>query len=110
MQVIRALQLVLIGFPCFQAFKKSKEVMERFIRAYQLMLRFYGIILTNQETGELERAENWAERFQNLNRWVSVYTTGHLLQPCTFMRRKKVKVKKIFNLWQIEAFVDMKAT
>lgn len=68
MQVIRVLQLVLIGFPCFQAFKKSKEVMERFIRAYQLMLRFYGIILTNQETGELERAENWAERFQNLNR------------------------------------------
>uniref|UniRef100_A0A8C3CMP3 Opioid growth factor receptor n=1 Tax=Cairina moschata TaxID=8855 RepID=A0A8C3CMP3_CAIMO len=52
-----------------EAFKKSKEVMERFIRAYQLMLRFYGIILTNQETGELERAENWAERFQNLNRF-----------------------------------------
>uniref|UniRef100_A0A8B9BLI7 Opioid growth factor receptor n=1 Tax=Anser brachyrhynchus TaxID=132585 RepID=A0A8B9BLI7_9AVES len=53
-----------------EVFKKSKEVMERFIRAYQLMLRFYGIILTNQETGELERAENWAERFQNLN-WFS---------------------------------------
>jgi len=42
--------------------------MERFIRAYRLMLRFYGIILVNQETGELERAENWAERFLNLNR------------------------------------------
>ncbi|XP_056210152.1 opioid growth factor receptor isoform X1 [Falco biarmicus] len=52
-----------------QAFKKSKEVMQRFIRAYQLMLRFYGIILTNEETGELKRAENWAERFQNLNRF-----------------------------------------
>uniref|UniRef100_A0A8C3JWG8 Opioid growth factor receptor n=1 Tax=Calidris pygmaea TaxID=425635 RepID=A0A8C3JWG8_9CHAR len=52
-----------------QAFKKSKEVMERFIRAYQLMLRFYGIILINEETGELKRAENWAERFQNLNRF-----------------------------------------
>ncbi|XP_035199705.1 opioid growth factor receptor isoform X2 [Oxyura jamaicensis] len=52
-----------------EAFKKSEEVMERFIRAYQLMLRFYGIILTNQETGELKRAENWAERFQNLNRF-----------------------------------------
>ncbi|KFV08866.1 Opioid growth factor receptor, partial [Pterocles gutturalis] len=53
-----------------QAFKKSKEVMQRFIRAYQLMLRFYGIILINEETGELKRAENWAERFQNLN-WYS---------------------------------------
>uniref|UniRef100_A0A8C3LTJ9 Opioid growth factor receptor n=1 Tax=Chrysolophus pictus TaxID=9089 RepID=A0A8C3LTJ9_CHRPC len=52
-----------------QALKKSEEVMERFIRAYQLMLRFYGIILVNQETGELKRAENWAERFQNLNRF-----------------------------------------
>ncbi|XP_068006178.1 opioid growth factor receptor isoform X2 [Melanerpes formicivorus] len=52
-----------------QAFKKSKEVMQRFVRAYQLMLRFYGIILVNEETGELRRAENWAERFQNLNRF-----------------------------------------
>ncbi|KAM6404468.1 opioid growth factor receptor [Rhynochetos jubatus] len=52
-----------------QAFKKSKEVMQRLIRAYQLMLRFYGIILINEETGELKRAENWAERFQNLNRF-----------------------------------------
>ncbi|XP_009459868.1 PREDICTED: opioid growth factor receptor [Nipponia nippon] len=52
-----------------QAFKKSKEVMQRFVRAYQLMLRFYGIILINEETGELKRAENWAERFQNLNRF-----------------------------------------
>ncbi|XP_075022805.1 opioid growth factor receptor isoform X2 [Calonectris borealis] len=52
-----------------QAFKKSKEVMQRFIRAYQLMLRFYGIVLINEETGELKRAENWAERFQNLNRY-----------------------------------------
>ncbi|XP_042657107.1 opioid growth factor receptor isoform X2 [Tyto alba] len=52
-----------------QAFKKSREVMERFIRAYQLMLRFYGIILIDEKTGELKRAENWAERFQNLNRF-----------------------------------------
>ncbi|KFP76679.1 Opioid growth factor receptor, partial [Apaloderma vittatum] len=52
-----------------RAFKKSKEVMQRFLRAYQLMLRFYGIILVNEETGELKRAENWAERFQNLNRF-----------------------------------------
>ncbi|XP_054247813.1 opioid growth factor receptor [Indicator indicator] len=52
-----------------QAFKRSKEVMQRFVRAYQLMLRFYGIVLVNEETGELKRAENWAERFQNLNRF-----------------------------------------
>ncbi|XP_009325162.1 PREDICTED: opioid growth factor receptor [Pygoscelis adeliae] len=52
-----------------QAFKRSKEVMQRFARAYQLMLRFYGISLINEKTGGLKRAENWAERFQNLNRF-----------------------------------------
>ncbi|KAM6298538.1 opioid growth factor receptor [Aegotheles albertisi] len=52
-----------------KAFKKSEEVMQRFVRAYQLMLRFYGITLINEETGELKRAENWAERFRNLNRF-----------------------------------------
>ncbi|NWW73525.1 OGFR factor, partial [Climacteris rufus] len=52
-----------------QAFRNSKEVMERFIRAYELMLGFYGINLVNKETGELKRAENWCERFDNLNRF-----------------------------------------
>ncbi|XP_005302952.2 opioid growth factor receptor isoform X1 [Chrysemys picta bellii] len=52
-----------------QAFKKSKEVMQRFIRAYKLMLGFYGINLTDQETGEVQRAENWRQRFRNLDRF-----------------------------------------
>ncbi|NWV10330.1 OGFR factor, partial [Ptilonorhynchus violaceus] len=52
-----------------QAFRNSKEVMKRFERAYQLMLGFYGINLVNKETGELKRAENWLERFENLNRF-----------------------------------------
>lgn len=42
--------------------------MQRFIKAYELMLGFYGIILANRETGEVERAENWEERFHNLDR------------------------------------------
>ncbi|XP_058033990.1 opioid growth factor receptor isoform X2 [Ahaetulla prasina] len=52
-----------------EAFKKTKEVMERFIRAYKLMLKFYGIKLIDEETGELSKAENWCERFGNLNRY-----------------------------------------
>ncbi|XP_070797893.1 opioid growth factor receptor isoform X1 [Pituophis catenifer annectens] len=52
-----------------EAFKKSKEVMERFVRAYKLMLKFYGINLIDEETGELSKAENWCERFGNLNRY-----------------------------------------
>lgn len=34
------------------------------------MLGFYGIRLVNKETGEVKRAENWKERFGNLERWV----------------------------------------
>ncbi|NXM74306.1 OGFR factor, partial [Serilophus lunatus] len=52
-----------------KAFRNSSEVMDRFLRAYELMLRFYGINLVNKETGELTRAENWRERFENLNRF-----------------------------------------
>nr|XP_028591243.1 opioid growth factor receptor isoform X2 [Podarcis muralis] len=52
-----------------QAFKKSKEVMARFVRAYKLMLDFYGIELLNEKTGELRRAKNWRERFENLNQF-----------------------------------------
>ncbi|XP_050169832.1 opioid growth factor receptor isoform X2 [Myiozetetes cayanensis] len=52
-----------------EAFKRSEEVMERFVRAYELMLRFYGIVLVNKKTGELKRAKNWADRFDNLNRF-----------------------------------------
>ncbi|XP_025031396.1 opioid growth factor receptor-like protein 1 isoform X1 [Python bivittatus] len=52
-----------------EAFKKSEEVMKRFVRAYKLMLSFYGVNLINKETGELRRAENWSDRFMNLNQY-----------------------------------------
>lgn len=31
------------------------------------MLDFYGMRLKNNQTGELERSENWKERYENLN-------------------------------------------
>lgn len=31
------------------------------------MLDFYGIWLENEKTGEVKRAPNWTERFENLN-------------------------------------------
>nr|XP_056701248.1 opioid growth factor receptor [Euleptes europaea] len=52
-----------------QAFRRCKEVMDRFVRAYKLMLGFYGIELINEETGELRRADNYLERFWNLNQY-----------------------------------------
>jgi hypothetical protein len=34
----------------------------------QMMLDFYGIRLINETTGDVERADNFEERFDNLNR------------------------------------------
>ncbi|XP_053563816.1 opioid growth factor receptor [Bombina bombina] len=47
--------------------RKYDEVLHRFINAYKLMLGFYGITLENEETGQVKRADNWEERFENLN-------------------------------------------
>ncbi|XP_054901952.1 opioid growth factor receptor [Poeciliopsis prolifica] len=51
-----------------EAFKKNEEAKRRLVEAYELMLGFYGIRLVNKDTGEVKRAENWKERFGNLER------------------------------------------
>lgn len=51
-----------------QAFKENEEAKSRLVDSYELMLGFYGIELVNRETGEVKRAENWRERFANLER------------------------------------------
>uniref|UniRef100_A0A673VLT7 Opioid growth factor receptor (OGFr) conserved domain-containing protein n=2 Tax=Suricata suricatta TaxID=37032 RepID=A0A673VLT7_SURSU len=50
-----------------EAFKSSKEVRDRLVQAYELMLGFYGIQLEDRSTGQLRRAHNYQTRFQNLN-------------------------------------------
>ncbi|KAM9785981.1 opioid growth factor receptor [Neosynchiropus ocellatus] len=51
-----------------EAFKNSEDAKRRLVESYELMLGFYGIRLVNKETGEVKRAENWKERFGNLER------------------------------------------
>uniref|UniRef100_A0A4W5P4W2 Opioid growth factor receptor n=1 Tax=Hucho hucho TaxID=62062 RepID=A0A4W5P4W2_9TELE len=51
-----------------QAFRESEEAKKRLVESYELMLRFYGIQLVNKNTGEVKRADNWKERFANLER------------------------------------------
>lgn len=53
---------------CPQAFRESEEAKKRLVESYELMLGFYGIQLVNKDTGEVKRAENWRERFANLER------------------------------------------
>ncbi|EGW11059.1 Opioid growth factor receptor [Cricetulus griseus] len=50
-----------------EAFKSSEEVKERLVRAYELMLGFYGIQLEDRDTGAVCRAQNFQPRFHNLN-------------------------------------------
>jgi len=40
----------------------------RVLKSYQMMLDFYGIKMPDSESGGLERASNWKERFTHLNR------------------------------------------
>ncbi|KAL5480038.1 hypothetical protein EMCRGX_G023653 [Ephydatia muelleri] len=40
---------------------------ERVLKSYELMLDFYGMKLKYRNTGEIERADNWKERFHHLN-------------------------------------------
>uniref|UniRef100_A0A3B3ZKG8 Opioid growth factor receptor (OGFr) conserved domain-containing protein n=1 Tax=Periophthalmus magnuspinnatus TaxID=409849 RepID=A0A3B3ZKG8_9GOBI len=49
-----------------EAFKKSEDAKKRLVESYELMLGFYGIRLVDKDTGEVKRAENWKERFGNL--------------------------------------------
>ncbi|XP_037540659.1 opioid growth factor receptor [Nematolebias whitei] len=51
-----------------EAFKKNEDAKRRLVESYELMLGFYGIRLVNKETGEVKRAENWKDRFGNLER------------------------------------------
>ncbi|CAJ1084847.1 opioid growth factor receptor [Xyrichtys novacula] len=51
-----------------EAFKKNEDAKKRLVESYELMLGFYGIRLVNKETGEVKRADNWKERFGNLER------------------------------------------
>ncbi|KAG1974127.1 opioid growth factor receptor [Pimephales promelas] len=51
-----------------QAFRESEEAKSRLLDSYELMLGFYGLQLLNRDTGEVKRADNWRERFANLER------------------------------------------
>lgn len=50
-----------------EAIKKDPDAFKRVRRSYEMMLDFYGMKLVNEE-GKIERAENWEERYRNLNR------------------------------------------
>ncbi|CAJ0932472.1 unnamed protein product, partial [Ranitomeya imitator] len=48
--------------------RADEVVMQRLLKSYKLMLRFYGIQLLDEKTGEVSRAAEWKERYHNLSR------------------------------------------
>lgn len=51
-----------------EQFQKSTEMQARLIKTYELMLDFYGLVLKDKSTGEIERnKENWQDRYKNLS-------------------------------------------
>lgn len=67
--VVSSYSLIInLPVPSHKAFKNNEEAKRRLVESYELMLGFYGIRLVNKETGEVKRADNWKERFGNLER------------------------------------------
>ncbi|XP_059837011.1 opioid growth factor receptor-like isoform X2 [Hypanus sabinus] len=50
-----------------KSFEQTIIAKTRLVEAYKMMLDFYGIMLVNEETGEVKRAPHWEQRFHNLN-------------------------------------------
>ncbi|XP_078103991.1 opioid growth factor receptor-like [Sander vitreus] len=48
-------------------FCQNSAAKANLLKSYELMLNFYGIRLCDENTGEVERASNWRDRFDNLN-------------------------------------------
>ena len=55
-----------------QKLTKNRKAKKRILMSYKMMLDFYGMVLKNESTGEIERAENWKARFKHLNRYGQV--------------------------------------
>ena len=54
-----------------ESMKADREILDRILESYRLMLDFYGMQLEEPETGLLTRADperKWMERYRNLVR------------------------------------------
>jgi len=51
-----------------QHIKGDTETKERFIKSYRLMLDFFGFELTDEDSGNTTRSDEWKDRFYNFKR------------------------------------------
>jgi len=48
-------------------FQRTPQMQENLIKSYEIMLDFYGLQLKDKKTGQVERSNNWEERYRNLS-------------------------------------------
>jgi len=82
-------------------FRESPEMQERLIQSYEMMLDFYGLRLVDRQTGQVERAENWKDRFTNLNdyghNYLRITRILKCLGICGLEHLKKPFLKHMFT-------------
>eukprot|EP01129_Flabellula_baltica_P016235 TRINITY_DN8555_c0_g1_i1.p1 TRINITY_DN8555_c0_g1~~TRINITY_DN8555_c0_g1_i1.p1 ORF type:complete len:230 (+),score=13.14 TRINITY_DN8555_c0_g1_i1:45-734(+) len=96
---------------------KNKKCRSNILKSYKTMLSFYGIRLTNLETGELQTTDNWKERYENLLRHshnnlritriiISMSCLGFLEYSIKFIEflYKQIYITK--NIWRCKGSYD----
>lgn len=89
------------------AIQSDSQIRLNVLRAYTMMLDFYGMELVSSDTGEVKRSKNYIERFEHLNRSMHNYRRitriikslgclgfGHLQAPWVRFIIKEALVEK----------------
>lgn len=73
------------------------EAQGRLLKSYEMMLDFYGIVLVNQDTGELTRADHWQQRYDNMNRSNRFFTYSQTFKAHFHLVKKEVLLENFTN-------------
>ena len=77
-----------------QKIMEDQKAQKRVLKSYMMMLDFYGMKIKDKVTGEIEKAENWKERFQHLNRSYHNYLRITRILKCLGeLGYERIKVK-----------------
>jgi len=93
-----------------EQFKNSPEMQSNLIKSYELMLDFYGFVLKDKKTGELERSQNWKSRFRNLSDHSHNYLRITRIMKCLGICGLENLKKNFIKCFITEVFVNDELT
>jgi hypothetical protein len=99
-----------------EQFKKNPEMQANLIKSYRLMLYFYGLVLKDEKTGEIERnPENYVDRYKNLSwhshNYLRITRICKCLGICGLEHLKKNFLKHfIIEVFQNKELEDVKSS